>query len=232
MSLEVQNLVRRFGKALALDGASLDARAGEVVALLGPSGCGKTTTLRCVAGLEEPNEGDILIGGKNVTGDPPWERDIAMMFQDYALFPHMTVEKQVGFGLEMRKWPALKRDKRVAEVLKAFEIDCFANRKPGSLSGGQRQMVAVGRALMLAPRLIMLDEPTAGLSPKFCTLIFERVRAIAAQGIAVLMVEQNARPALAIADRGMVLAMGRNRFEDAGPAVAANPEIGRMFLGG
>lgn len=113
--------------------------------------------LRCIAGLEEPDEGDILIANKNVTNDPPWERDIAMMFQDFALFPHMTVEKQVGFGLEMLRWPPLKRDQRVAEVLRAFEISAFANRKPTSLSGGQRQRVALARAMITEPRLLLLE---------------------------------------------------------------------------
>ena len=159
----VKDLVIRYGDMVAVNGVSFEVGRGEHVTLLGPSGCGKTTTLRCVAGLEEPDGGDILIGGKEATRDPPWQRDIAMMFQDFALFPHMTVAKQVGFGLEMLKKPKAEIAQRVNQVLTSFEIAALADRKPASLSGGQRQRVALARAMITEPRILLLDEPFAAL---------------------------------------------------------------------
>src|SRR5262245_57079823 len=163
LDLELIGIRKRFGDFTAVDGVSLKVGKGQFVCLLGPSGCGKTTTLRCIAGLEEPDDGDILIGGKEVTRDPPWQRDIAMMFQDFALFPHMTVAKQVGFGLEMLKRPKAEIGERVRHVLSSFEIAALADRKPDSLSGGQRQRVALARAMITEPRLLLLDEPIGAL---------------------------------------------------------------------
>src|SRR5258708_22937574 len=163
LDLELINIRKRYGDVTAVDGVSLKVGKGQFVCLLGPSGCGKSTSLRCVAGLEEPDDGEILIGGKGVTRDPPWQRDIAMMFQDFALFPHMTVAKQVGFGLEMLKKPKAEITKRVQQVLAAFEIAPLAERKPASLSGGQRQRVALARAMITEPRILLLDEPIGAL---------------------------------------------------------------------
>jgi branched-chain amino acid transport system ATP-binding protein len=157
-------------------------------------------------------------------------KGLAYVPQERNVFPSLTVEENLAMGAYAR--PAATAA-GLARVLALFP-DLEAKRRvaAGRLSGGPRQMVAIARALMLEPKLIMLDEPTAGLSPKFCTIIFERVRDIARSGIGVLMVEQNARPALAIADTGVVLAMGRNRATAPGPALLADPEIGRLFLGG
>nr|WP_242531011.1 ABC transporter ATP-binding protein [Roseococcus thiosulfatophilus] len=213
--LEIVALRKRYGAFTAVDDVSLRVGKGQFVCLLGPSGCGKTTTLRCVAGLEEPDEGDILIGGKNVTNDPPWERDIAMMFQDFALFPHMTVEKQVGFGLEMRKWPALKRDKRVAEVLKAFEIDRFANRKPGSLSGGQRQRVALARAMITEPRLLLLDEPIGALDYSLRETVMIELKTLQRRtGISFIWVTHDQNEAFSLGD--LVVVMNHAKIEQQG----------------
>ncbi|WP_191083006.1 ABC transporter ATP-binding protein [Roseococcus microcysteis] len=213
--LEIVALRKKYGGFTAVDDVSLRVGKGQFVCLLGPSGCGKTTTLRCVAGLEEPDEGDILIGGKNVTNDPPWERDIAMMFQDFALFPHMTVEKQVGFGLEMRKWPALKRDKRVAEVLKAFEIDRFANRKPGSLSGGQRQRVALARAMITEPRLLLLDEPIGALDYSLRETVMIELKTLQRRtGISFIWVTHDQNEAFSLGD--LVVVMNHAKIEQQG----------------
>lgn len=230
--LEATDVVGGYGEADILNGVTLRVAPAEIVVIIGANGAGKSTAMKAIAGLVRVRQGAIRFDGADITNRPAEEmvgRGLAYVPQERNVFPSLSVEENLRMGAYVR--PAATED-GLARAYATFPDLAEKRRTPaGSLSGGQRQMVAVGRALMLAPKLIMLDEPTAGLSPKFCTLIFERVQAIAAQGIAVLMVEQNARPALAIADRGVVLAMGRNRFEDSGPAVAANPEIGRMFLG-
>jgi branched-chain amino acid transport system ATP-binding protein len=232
MLLEAQDVVGGYGEADILHGVSLRVAPAEIVVIIGANGAGKSTAMKAIAGLVRVRAGAIRFDGADITNRPAEEmvgRGLAYVPQERNVFPSLTIEENLAMGAYVR--PAATAD-GLARAYATFPDLRDKRRTPaGSLSGGQRQMLAVGRALMLAPKLIMLDEPTAGLSPKFCTLIFERVQAIAAQGIAVLMVEQNARPALAIADRGVVLAQGRNRFEDKGPAVAANPEIGRMFLG-
>ncbi|MCX7685341.1 MAG: ATP-binding cassette domain-containing protein, partial [Acetobacteraceae bacterium] len=194
---------------------------------------GKSTALKAVAGLVRVRRGRIRFAGEDITNRPPETLiglGLAYVPQERNVFPSLSIEENLAMGAYVR--PSATAE-GLARVYAMFpELAARRRTAAGALSGGQRQMLAVGRALMLKPRLIMLDEPTAGLSPRFCDLIFAKVREIAAQGMAVLMVEQNARPALAIADRGVVLAMGRNRAEDTGPALAAHPEIGRLFLGG
>jgi branched-chain amino acid transport system ATP-binding protein len=231
--LEVRGVVGGYGEADILHGVDLDGDAGEIVTIVGPNGAGKSTLMKAVAGLVRVRAGAIVFAGEAITNAPAETmilRGLAYVPQERNVFPSLTVEENLAMGAYAR--PA-ETAAGMARVLALFP-DLLPKRRVavGRLSGGQRQMVAIGRALMLEPRLLMLDEPTAGLSPKFCALIFERVRAIAAQRVAVLMVEQNARPALAIADRGVVLAVGRNRATAPGPALLADPEIGRLFLGG
>ncbi|MCX7371994.1 MAG: ABC transporter ATP-binding protein [Alphaproteobacteria bacterium] len=234
MLLEARGVTGGYAaEADILHGVDLSVAAGQVVVIIGPNGAGKSTAMKAVAGLVRVRQGSIRFEGAEITNRPA-ERMVALGLayvpQERNVFASLSIEENLAMGAYVRPaetargiervyvmFPDLKEKRRTAAV---------------ALSGGQRQMLAVGRALMLAPKLIMLDEPTAGLSPKFCDMIFRTVRQIAQAGIAVLMVEQNARPALAIADRGVVLAMGRNRAEDTGPALAANPEIGRLFLGG
>ncbi|WP_135465893.1 ABC transporter ATP-binding protein [Crenalkalicoccus roseus] len=231
--LEARGVVGGYGEADILHGVDLTVAPGQVVVVIGPNGAGKSTLMKAVAGLVRVRQGSIRFGGEEIANRPAEgmvARGLAYVPQERNVFPSLTVEENLAMGAFVR--PAAVAE-GIARVHAIFPELREKRRVPaGSLSGGQRQMVAVGRALMLEPRLIMLDEPTAGLSPRFCGLIFDKVREIAAGGTAVLMVEQNARPALAIADRGVVLAMGRNRAEDAGPALLANPEIGRLFLGG
>jgi len=161
--LELRGVTKRFGSFVAVNDVSLVVEKGQFVCLLGPSGCGKTTTLRLIAGLEEADAGEIRIAGVRVDDMPPWRRDIAMMFQDFALFPHMTVARQVGFGLEMLRRPKEEIRRRVGEVLDAFEIAGLGQRKPDTLSGGQKQRVALARALITRPRILLLDEPIGSL---------------------------------------------------------------------
>jgi branched-chain amino acid transport system ATP-binding protein len=226
-------MVGGYGEADILHGVDLTVAAGQVVVIIGPNGAGKSTAMKAVAGLVRLRQGSVTFDGTDIANRPAEEmvaRGLAYVPQERNVFPSLTVEENLLMGAYAR--PAAAKDG--LERGYAIFPDLVGKRRvpAGSLSGGQRQMVAVARALMLTPKLIMLDEPTAGLSPRFCGLIFGKVREIAGAGIAVLMVEQNARPALAIADRGVVLAVGRNRAEDTGPGLLANPEIGHLFLGG
>jgi branched-chain amino acid transport system ATP-binding protein len=231
--LLARNMVGGYGEADILHGVDLTVARGQVVVIIGPNGAGKSTAMKAVAGLMRLRQGSVMFDGAEIANAPAERmvaRGLAYVPQERNVFPSLTVEENLLMGAYAR--PAAAREG--LERGYAVFPDLVPKRRlpAGSLSGGQRQMVAVARALMLTPKLILLDEPTAGLSPKFCTLIFDKVREIARAGIAVLMVEQNARPALAIADRGVVLAMGRNRAEDSGPGLLANPEIGHLFLGG
>jgi ABC-type Fe3+/spermidine/putrescine transport system ATPase subunit len=215
LDLELINIRKRYGGFTAVDGVSLKVPQGQFVCLLGPSGCGKTTTLRCIAGLEDPDEGEILIGGKQVTRDPPWQRDIAMMFQDFALFPHMTVAKQVGFGLEMLKRPKAVIRQRVAEVLAAFEIAQLAERKPASLSGGQRQRVALARAMITEPRILLLDEPIGALDYSLReTVMIELKQVQRRSGISFVWVTHDQNEAFSLGD--LVVVMNHARIEQQG----------------
>ena len=173
--------------------------------------------MRCVAGLEEPDDGGILIGGKEVTKDPPWQRDIAMMFQDFALFPHMTVAKQVGFGLEMLKKPKAEIAKRVQEVLKAFEISVLADRKPGSLSGGQRQRVALARAMITEPRILLLDEPIGALDYSLRETVMLELKLLQQRtGISFIWVTHDQNEAFSLGD--LVVVMNHAKIEQQGTA--------------
>jgi ABC-type Fe3+/spermidine/putrescine transport system ATPase subunit len=217
LDLELRSIRKRYGDFSAVDGVSIEVEKGQFVCLLGPSGCGKTTTLRCVAGLEEPDDGGILIGGKEVTKDPPWQRDIAMMFQDFALFPHMTVARQVGFGLEMLKKPKVEIAKRVQEVLKAFEISALADRKPGSLSGGQRQRVALARAMITEPRILLLDEPIGALDYSLRETVMLELKLLQQRtGISFIWVTHDQNEAFSLGD--LVVVMNHAKIEQQGTA--------------
>ena len=215
LDLEIRALRKRYGGFTAVDGVSLQVGKGQFVCLLGPSGCGKTTTLRCVAGLEEPDAGDILIGGREVTRDPPWKRDIAMMFQDFALFPHMSVAKQVGFGLEMLRRPRAEIAARVRQVLAAFEIAALADRRPASLSGGQRQRVALARAMITEPRILLLDEPIGALDYALReTVMIELKQLQRRSGISFIWVTHDQNEAFSLGDH--VVVMNHARIEQQG----------------
>jgi spermidine/putrescine transport system ATP-binding protein len=214
--LELRNIRKRFGDFTAVDGVSLKVGKGQFVCLLGPSGCGKTTTLRCIAGLEEPDDGEILIGGKEATKDPPWRRDIAMMFQDFALFPHMTVAKQVGFGLEMLKRPKAEIAQRVQHILTSFEIATLADRKPASLSGGQRQRVALARAMITEPRILLLDEPIGALDYSLRETVMLELKLLQQRtGISFIWVTHDQNEAFSLGD--LVVVMNHARIEQQGP---------------
>src|SRR5258708_34696536 len=164
--LRIEDLSKRFGGSAAVDQLSLDIYQGEFFALLGPSGCGKTTLLRLIAGFERPDGGRILLDGVDMAAVPPYERPVNMMFQSYALFPHMNVAQNVGFGLRQDGVPAAERRRRVAEALELVQLVGFDGRRPHQLSGGQRQRGALARSLVKRPKLLLLDEPLAALDEK------------------------------------------------------------------
>jgi putative spermidine/putrescine transport system ATP-binding protein len=209
-TLTLDGLVKRYGQSTAVEGVTLEVPQGEFVSLLGPSGCGKTTTLRMVAGFIEPTEGRILIGGRDVTRVPAHARDTGMVFQSYALFPHMSVAENVGFGLEMRKVSRAERDSRVAEALRLVRLDHLAARLPRELSGGQQQRVALARALVINPAVFLLDEPLSNLDAKLRAEVRLEIRQLQQRlGLTTLFVTHDQDEALAMSDRLVVLAAGK-----------------------
>jgi spermidine/putrescine ABC transporter ATP-binding subunit len=209
-ALELAQLVKRFGSITAVDRIDLAVPPGELVALLGPSGCGKTTTLRIVAGFERPDFGRVRIQGVDVTTTPPYRRDTGMVFQHYALFPHMTVRENIGFGLRMRGVARTELETRVRETLALVSLSGLEDRYPRQLSGGQQQRVALARALVIRPQLLLLDEPLSSLDAKLRQEMRLEVRAIQRRvGITALFVTHDQEEALSLADRVAVINQGR-----------------------
>jgi len=210
MSLEIENIRVSYGATRALDGVSLKLEPGEMFFLLGPSGCGKSTLLRSVAGFIENFEGDIRIDGRSLKGVPPHKRDFGMVFQNYALFPHLSVHGNVAFGLEARNVPASECSTRVAEALHMVGLSGYGERRPGELSGGQQQRVALARALVIRPRVLLLDEPLSNLDAKLRWEMREEIRRIHRQTkITALYVTHDQKEALSLADRMAILKSGK-----------------------
>ncbi|RKW69416.1 ABC transporter ATP-binding protein [Galactobacter caseinivorans] len=209
-AVSLVEVVKKYGSTTVLHGVTLELQPGELVCLLGPSGCGKTTALRCLAGLEEVSGGAVLIGGEDVSAVPVNKRDIGMVFQAYSLFPHLTVAKNVAFGLERRGVPRAARDTRVEDSLRVVGLEGFEDRFPHQLSGGQQQRVALARALVTRPKALLLDEPLSALDAKVRVRLREQIRAIVTElGITTVFVTHDQEEALAISDRVAVMNGGR-----------------------
>ncbi|MDX1413789.1 MAG: ABC transporter ATP-binding protein [Candidatus Promineifilaceae bacterium] len=209
MAIELRNITKKYGDIVALNDVSLNIENGEFVTLLGPSGCGKTTLLRIVAGFLQPDHGDVLLDGELVNHIPPNQRPTGMVFQSYALFPHMTVEKNISFGLRMRGAPKSVIDKKVIEVANLVGIEQMLNRYPNQLSGGQQQRVAVARTLAVEPSALLLDEPLAALDRKLRIGMRTELRKLVLQvGITTIFVTHDQEEALTMSDRIAVMDQG------------------------
>ena len=210
ISITVENLVKKFGKTAALNGLGFRVEPGELFFLLGPSGCGKTTLLRSIAGFCIPDSGRILFGEDDVTRVPPHKRNTGMMFQSYALWPHMTVEKNVAFGLEEKRVPRPELKSRVQAALESVQMGGLAGRRIAELSGGQQQRVALARALVVRPRCLLLDEPLSNLDAKLRLEMRAEIRRVCKEfGLTAIYVTHDQKEALSISDRMAVLESGR-----------------------
>ena len=231
--IKVTSLTKSYGKVSAVSDVSFEAASGKVTALLGPNGAGKSTAMKALFGMLDLRKGSVFFNGDEITSMLPQERvRLGMGFvpQNSNVFTSMTVEENLEMGAFIRRDDY---SESIAQVFRLFPaLEEKRSQPAGELSGGQRQQVAVGRALMTNPAVLMLDEPTAGVSPIVMDELFDRILEVAKTGIAVMMVEQNARQALEIADRGYVLVQGQNRYSDTGAALLADKNVRKAFLGG
>jgi len=233
--LRAEAMTAGYGKMPILHEVSLIIAPGELVAVIGPNGAGKSTTFKVIVGFLKPTQGRVLFDGDDITGlrpDQVLRRGLAYVPQGRIVFPQMTVLENLEMGGYTERDPVRIRE-ALERVYALFPI--LAERrhqKAGTMSGGEQQMVAIGRALMTTPKLVLLDEPSLGLSPKYVSLIFEKLVEMKRSGYTLMLVEQNAAKALSVADRGYVLELGRNRIEGSGRSLLDDPEVKRLYLGG
>ncbi|MFC0267436.1 ABC transporter ATP-binding protein [Kushneria aurantia] len=231
--LEASDVHGGYGGMNILNGVNMTIEADEIGVIVGPNGAGKSTMLKAIFGLLTVTAGEIRLRGELINNLSPHrlvEMGMGFVPQERNIFPGLTVEENLDMGAFLKPATAPRMKAQIYDIFPPLRDK---RRQPaGELSGGQRQMVAMGRAMMNEPGMLLLDEPTAGLSPRYMNEIFERIRAINAAGVGILMVEQNARQALGIAHRGFVLAAGQNRFTDSGEALLNDPRVARSFLGG
>jgi ABC-type Fe3+/spermidine/putrescine transport system ATPase subunit len=229
--VEIRDLEKCYGSVKSVDGVSLDVADGELVTLLGSSGCGKTTTLRIVAGLISEDSGTVAIGGKAMSGVPPWRRNIGIVFQHYALFPHMTVHDNIAYGLRLRKWKADRIRSQVDRLAQVVEIGGLLPRYPRELSGGQQQRVAVARALAIDPAVLLMDEPLSGLDASLRERVQYELRALQqASGTTTIYVTHDQHEAFALSDR--VAVMNSGRIEQVGPVADVYNRPASSFTAG
>ncbi len=230
-AVSLERVVKRFADVVAVDGVTLDVAEGEFFSMLGPSGSGKTTCLRMIAGFEAPTEGRVLLGGQDVTGLAPYERDVNTVFQDYALFPHMTVAENVEYGLKVKKVPKAERRERAAEALAMVQLSLLGERKPTQLSGGQRQRVALARALVNRPKVLLLDEPLGALDLKLRQAMQIELKEIQQRvGLTFIYVTHDQEEALTMSDRLAVFNQGR--IEQVGPPADVYERPATGFVAG
>ncbi len=233
--LRAENLTAGYGTVPILHGVTLEVQPGELVSVIGPNGAGKSTAFKTIVGFLKPTSGRVLFDGRDITGlrpDQVLPIGLAYVPQGRIVFPQMTVVENLEMGAYIERDPRRIRD-GFERVHALFPILAERRRqRAGTMSGGEQQMVAIGRALMTSPKLVLLDEPSLGLAPKFVSIIFERLAEMKRSGYTLMVVEQNAARALAVADRGYVLELGRNRMEGSGQALLADPDVKRLYLGG
>ena len=233
MFLSAENMLGGYGETTILNDCSINVKKGEIAVIVGPNGAGKSTAMKAIFGMLDLRAGNIIFDGKDISDLKPQERvksGMGFVPQTHNVFTSMTVLENLEIGGFTNQE---NLSKNISEVFKLFPVlEEKQKQLVGELSGGQRQQVAVGRALMTNPKLLMLDEPTAGVSPLVVKELFEKITSIARTGIAILMVEQNARQALEIADNGFVLVQGENKYTDKGSKLLSNKEVRKAFLGG
>ena len=231
--LEASDVVAGYGQTEILHGVSIGVGEGEVVTIIGPNGCGKSTMIKAIAGLVRVRTGSVMFQGKEISANPPQQivrQGLCYVPQTNNVFPSMSIRENLEMG-------AFTRDDdyrgRIEEMFDLFpDLGVKRGQKAGSLSGGQRQMLAIARALMLDPVLLLLDEPSAGLSPAMMATVFDLIKRINESGVSLLLVEQNAKEALGMSNRGYIMVSGENRLEDSGQDLLDNPEVGSIYLGG
>ena len=220
--VEVRDVTKRFGDFLALDRVSLDIAEGEFMTFLGPSGCGKTTCLRLISGFEQPSNGQILIGGHDVSNDPPYKRNVNQVFQSYALFPHLTVRENIAFGLRMKKMSSEAIREKTEWAVAMTSLQGMEDRKPAQLSGGQRQRVALARAIVCEPQVLLLDEPLSALDAKLRTQMRTELKNLQKRlGITFIFVTHDQEEALSMSDR--IAVMNKGKVEQIGTAASNCP---------
>jgi ABC-type branched-subunit amino acid transport system ATPase component len=233
MTLEAKGITSGYSEIDILHDVAIQVNSNQIVSIIGPNGAGKSTLLKTIFGILKPRHGTITLKEDDITGlkpDKVARKGISYVPQVDNVFPTMTIQENLEMGAFIRNDDY---SRRIEEIYELFPVlGERRKQKAGQLSGGQRQMVAMGRALMLDPQLLLLDEPSAGLAPKLVDMIFEKIKEINATGVAIMIVEQNAREALKMADHGYVLAMGRNVLDDTGEALLASEEVGKLYLGG
>jgi len=233
--LRAEAMTAGYGKMAILHDVTFIVTPGELVAVIGPNGAGKSTAFKVIVGFLKPTEGRVLFDGDDITGlrpDQVLRRGLAYVPQGRVVFPQMTVLENLEMGAYIERDSRKIRDS-LDRVYALFPVlGERRQQKAGTMSGGEQQMVAIGRALMTHPKLVLLDEPSLGLSPKYVALIFEKLVEMKKSGYTLMVVEQNAAKALAVADRGYVLELGRNRFDGSGQTLLTDPEVKRLYLGG